>query len=581
MEENEISNRLASVVKGEADLITELLAIEHELPYGSKDFVAPTIKHLNVKETDIFISATEAIRNGKDIFRVSELLVALFTELRPIEVSTLLNFLQEYFDKTKNDLAGGRFYDSIKEKSKNDIEWALSLTQEILRRRDERLYSFLLTSYLGVTQADFTQGYEKIIKLTKSDESRLKQTGLRGLGLLERVPDSQKEEIAEILSRYSTDSDEDIAASAAFSLCRFAAVSKVLEEKKIELSLIGKPAARYEIMTHIWGNVSNARAISSADLTAIKNICNYNLEHKGITNNLDSLLYLLITNNHINEVEQILTEWVLKHSAEEHRRSIFVESFDSAVFEIVKNQTLLKLLFTKWLNSDDLRFHHVLSKIASYMASRGMRRAEFDLSILASFNYDDHLFIVRKIIGYILDFDISISLVLSILQLDSFDKDVGDLVASVLVEYIGYNYTYKTIQRLQSELESSSEQAKKILNLCIKELETRSNKLKSLNRANELLPNSDHAIRLNKSFQKAMSKSMEEARAKSPLLGMVSQVSIREGLSWFSFHHGQYHEPSKMNHFSHGIELPRKDVLDEIGASMERVEFRQAKRGES
>jgi hypothetical protein len=581
MEENEISNRLAAVAKGEADLITELLAIEHELPYGSKDFVAPTIKHLNVKKTDIFISATEAIRNGKDIFRVSELLVALFKELQPIKVSTLLDFLQEYFDKTKNELAWSRFYDLIKEKSKNDIEWALSLTQEILRRRDERLYSFLLTSYLGVTQADFAQGYEKIIKLTKSDESRLRQTGLRALGLLERVPDSQKEEIAEILSRYSTDSDDDIAASATFSLCRFATVSNVLEEKKIELSLIGKPAARYEIITHIWITVSDAKRISSADLAAVKNICNYDLEHKGITNSLDSLLYLLITNNHIDEAEQILTDWISKHSAEEHRRSIFVESFDSTVFEIVKNQSLLRRIITKWLNSDDSRFHHVLSKITSYMASRGMRRAEFDLSIVASFNYDDHLFIVRKIIGYILDFDISISLVLSILQLDSFNKDVGDLVASVLVEHIGYNYTHKTIQRLQSELEPSSEQAKKILNMCIKVLEKRSNKLKSLNRANELLPNSDHAIRLNKSFQKDMSKSMEEARAKSPLLGMVSQVSIREGLSWFSFHHGQYHEPSKMNHFSHGIELPRKDVLDEIGASMERVGFRQAKRGES
>lgn len=581
MEQNEISNRLAAVAKGEADLITELLAIEHELPYGSKDFVAPTIELLSAKNTDIFIPAADAIRNGKDVFRVSELLVALFKELQLIKISTLLDFLQEYFDKTKNDLAGGRFYDLIKEKSKNDVAWALSLTQEILLRGDERLYSFLLTAYLGVSQADFAQAYEKINYLIQSDESRLRQTGLRTLGLLEGVPDSQREEIAEILSRYSTDSDEDIAASATFSLCRFAAGSKVLEEKKTELSLIGKPAARYEIMTHIWVNVSNAKAISSVDLTAVKNICNYDLEHKGITNNLDSLLYLLITNNHINEVEQILTEWILKHSAEEHRRSIFVESFDSTVFEIVKNQNLLKLIITKWLNSDDSRFHHVLSKITSYMASHGMRRAEFDLSILASFNYDDHLFIVRKIIGYILDFDISISLVLSILKLDSFNKDVGDLVASVLVEHIGYNYTHKTIQRLQSELESSPDQAKKILNMCIKELEKRSNELKSLNRANELLPNSDHATRLNKSFQKAMSKSMEEARAKSPLLGMVSQVAIREGKSWFSFHHGQYHEPSKMNHFSHGIELPRKDVLDEIGASIERVGFRQAKRGES
>lgn len=581
MEQNEISKRLDAVACGDAELITELLAIEHELPYGSQEFISPVVNFLNVTRVDIFAECANSLREGKDAFRIAELLVALFGDLQTLNIFSLQEFLQEYFHKTKNDFGVGRFYEPIKARSKNDANWGLEFAQEILNRKDERLYVFLMAAYLGVAQSDFTQGYDKLIQLIKSDEPYLQQNGLKALGQFAAVPDSQKkEELTEILLRYSADENENIAANAAFSLCRFASTSKLLEDKKIELSVTGKPAVRYEIVTHIWITISDTKKISAADLTAIKNICNYDLQHRGITEKLDSLVYLLLTYDRVNEVEQILNEWIVNHPIRVHLDSSFVELFDATVFQITKNQTFVTRVITKWLNSDDSRFHHVLSEVVSYMASLEMKKIELDLNLLSGFSYDDHLFIIRKIVGYILDFDISISLILSILRLAKFEKDVGDLVGSVLVEHIGYNYTHRTIKRLELEIESSSDRSEEILKLCIGELEQRGNELKSLNRSSEILPNSDHAIRLNKAFRKAMSNSMEESKAKSSFLSLVSQVSIKEGLSWFSFHHGQYHEPSKMGRFSHDLELPRKDVVDEIGALMERVGFRQAERGE-
>lgn len=581
MDQNEIANRLDSVRKGEADLISELLAIEHELPYGSKDFIAPTVALISANQIDIFAQAIEAVRGGKDVFRVAELLRNIFSELPQITASTFLDFLLEYSAKTQNDLAGGRFYEPIKEKCKNEIKWAFSLAEEIFKRNDEKLYSFLITAYLGVAQSDFTSGYDAIIALTKKEDFHFRQNGLRALGLLENVSEDKLEEVVAILLKHSNDSDEGILSNTVFSICKLAKRSEELEKKRLELSHTGSPFVKYEIINDLFGVSFREKTINENNLLILKNICEYSLTYKGITDSLDSILYNLLRNNHEDIVEEILTEWILKHTPKEHYESDFCEIFNSTIYEMVKNQKLMKLIATKWLNSDDSRFHHVLSEAFSYMTSHGVKRAELDLSILAGLAYNDHLYIVRKIIGYILDFDISISLVISFLRLNPLSKEVGNLVASVLVEHIGYNYTHQTIERLKSELETSNENAKKIINLCIGELENRGNELKSLGCINELVPNSDHRIRLDKAFQKAMGKSMEAARAKSPMLGIINHVSIIEGRSWFSFHHGQYNEPSKMQHFSHGVELPRKDVLDEIGASMERTGFRHAKRGES
>ena len=55
---------------------------------------------------------------------------------------------------------------------------------------------------------------------------------------------------------------------------------------------------------------------------------------------------------------------------------------------------------------------------------------------------------------------------------------------------------------------------------------------------------------------------------------------IKEGIGWFSYMHGKYSEVSSMKNFSESIELPKADVLDEVGAIIERQGFRAAKRGQ-
>ncbi|RZK64952.1 MAG: hypothetical protein EOO85_29015, partial [Pedobacter sp.] len=95
MNQSEIFKKLESVCKNGGDLISDLLTIEHELPYESKEFVTPTIQILSDKNIDIFKQALKSIHEGKNIFRVSELLKSLFAELPNIAISSLLDFLQE------------------------------------------------------------------------------------------------------------------------------------------------------------------------------------------------------------------------------------------------------------------------------------------------------------------------------------------------------------------------------------------------------------------------------------------------------------------------------------------------------
>ena len=288
-----------------------------------------------------------------------------------------------------------------------------------------------------------------------------------------------------------------------------------------------------------------------------------------------------MSKNRTKEVKDILTTWVSSHTFEDHKQYNFTKQFEFSIFEI-KNNELIETIITEWFNSDDSRFHHVLQDIISYMGAHGIKTVEFNLEIIKSFNDKDFLYVVRKILGFTHDFNISISLLLSILKLEPLSNKTAALVSSVLIEHIGENYLVKTIDRLSLEIKTASKETEKFkaLNTALYELQKRKNQRSALSNRNELMPNANHQAKLNKAFHENTKALMKEAQKESVIQSLVPQVLIKSGLSTFSFINGGYQEPSKMVSLSHGIELPKKDVLDEVGASIERSGFRLVRRGE-
>jgi hypothetical protein len=576
----QIHQRLFSAAaNGSVSFVTELLAIEHMLPYQDKVFVDSTSDFLNKQNFDLFRLAADAISLGQDVFRVAHTLIEILPQLNQIEPNSLLEFLKVYDEKTKNDLAGGQLFEPLRKRSASNKDWAINLEKIILENTDKRFHTYLLAIYLGLSDSNFDLGYSKIKSAYSADAKELKSMGLRGIGLLGKLPDEMKKETFDALILGANDTDEIIAANAAFSISRRYGEDSVLNDKRVELSKNASPAVRFEILRQIQFKKGS---LETSDIEIVKNLCEYDFNLKGITDSLDSIIYFLVSKGQTDLAKEILTTWVASHSIAEHRQYNFTEQFNSSVFEVLKNKTLIDLIITEWFNSDDFRYHYVLQEIISYMGVHGIRAASLNLDILKSFNDADFLYIVRKILGFTHDFDISISLVLSILQLDSLTRKTASLAASVIIEHIGENYLTKTLERLNLEIKTTTTGTEKFnaLNTAITELQRKQDQRTKLSDCVELMPNADHQAELNKAFNKSMAASMKEARKKSVIQRLLTHVTIKSGISTFSFVNGEYRDPTKMGSYSHGVELPKKDVLDEVGASFERSGFRLAKRGE-
>ncbi|MBK9038030.1 MAG: hypothetical protein IPL83_02525 [Bdellovibrionales bacterium] len=575
----EIKERLVSAhQKGSVGFITELLAIEQMLPYGDQGFIEAASEYVNERAADIFQIASDAIASGQDVFRIAHI-VPIFPLIELIEATSLLSFLRIYDEKTENDMMSGQLFEPVRKRASLQKDWARNLESVILEKEQKRFYSYLLAIYLGFSDSDLSFGYGKIKTAYTSEVPELRGIGLRGIAILPKLSDEEKQESFKVLILSADSSDEAVACNSAFSIARLHSESEDLNRKRIELSKTSVPAVRFEILRQIQFKQGT---LTPDDIQIVKNLCVYDLSLKGISDSLDNIIYFLITKGEADAVRDILNTWVASHSFEEHVSCNFPEIFDSSAFEMLKNRDLMQRLITDWFNADDSRFHHVLQEVISYMGVHGTKTIALEPAAVSSWTDDDVLYVVRKVLGFVHDFDISISLILSILDREILSGKTAGVIRSVLVEHIGDNYLVRTIDRLNSEIQNAVAGSTKFKTLsdALQRLQEKLSAKSALSRRDELMPNAAHEAELNRAFHKSMNASMKEARKKSVLGNLFSQITVRDALSTFSYTHGEFRPPSKMGSFSHGIELPKKDVLDEVGASFERAGFRLAKRGE-
>ncbi|MBW7874673.1 MAG: hypothetical protein H3C47_01645 [Candidatus Cloacimonetes bacterium] len=559
--------------------ITELLAIEHMLPFQDQVFIDSTSDFLNCQGLDLLHIASEAVTSGQDIFRVAHLVTLIFAKLNDIAPSSLLGFLTIYDEKTKNDLMNGQLAEPIRKRVACNKEWAFNLEEVIVTNDCKGLYRYLLPIYLGLSDADRSCGFSKIQSAYSSEDHDIKAVGLRCLGLLGSLPDHFRGESFAVLIEGVDSTHETIAASAAFSLSRLYQECPELGRKRIELSKSPSTHVRFEILKQIH---LRQEMLDSDDIQIVKNLCAYDLKYRAITNSLDAIIHSLANKGHTEIVLDILTEWVTARSHEEIKQYDFTDMFPCSISGLLENHTLLNRIITEWLNSEDLRFHLVLEKMFFFIGTHNVTNASLDLEILNSFQYDDFVYIVRKILGFVHNFEISINLILSVLDLSPLSHDTACLVKSVLTEHIGTNHLVQTTEKLNQELLKATVGTIKnaVLNETILELQQRRKEISALDHCNELIPDPDHQTKLDKALRDSLNIAFAKAREKSVLLGLFSRVNIIEGSAFFSFLNGEYRDPSPMQQFSHELVFPKNDLIDEVGASLERFNFRIVKRGE-
>ncbi|HBC0466334.1 TPA: hypothetical protein I8Y90_000345 [Legionella pneumophila] len=575
-----IRDTLEKVKDNPHELMETLLSLYRKLPSEKLDFYEEVSNFINDEKIDIYDVALNVISKGKNIFIVSHLLSQLANNIKIINSETFLAFLTLYYEETTNDLAANIFYEPIKKLAENADSGLEKIEQEILINKEQRLYGYLNAIYVGYAKRDILVGYSKFMDMINSGAHLLISLGLRGLGLLQNIPEDLFTEIKKTCLSYSEFEDEDFISNATFTLYKLIKYDEKLHEKIIFLSQKNIAKVQFELLNLI----STKGEIDQTDLEIICNICQYDLCFKGISDQIDFICFKLLEKNNLIAFLKIFNHWIHLHSIKEIQKTNITTIFKLSIPIVLQRHEIMKKLVTDWFNSDDPRYHIALMYIFSYLSTHNPESMELDTDILSNLKLNDVLYIVRKILGYVYDDESAIFLIASILKMKKISTSVEKIINETLAEIYGDRVPLKTKIILENLLKSDysySRKARSIINKCIERISNKMERIETLGKLNELQPNVDYQIKLSLAFQKFISKASDDALENSPLISSVNKVKIKTGNGWFQYSNGSYSQITPMQKFTHTLEFPREMMLDEIGSVIQRTAFQQAKRNES
>ena len=229
-----------------------------------------------------------------------------------------------------------------------------------------------------------------------------------------------------------------------------------------------------------------------------------------------------------------------------------------------------------------MRLPAAAAGLLSYAKLHGFRKPEFSVDRLDALDRSDLLFLTRRLVGFIYAETDSVSLTMSMFKSRDVTSRALPILRSLIVDEIGYDYPDAMIEELKSFAENLTDlELNAFVLSAIEAIQSRVNDIASLPRLIELRPPSSLHRPLARARATQMNKAMEGARKDSLIRQLATEVPIKGGKGYFSFHEGTYTEPSYLKSFSHSITLPRRVVLDEVGYEINLFMLRNAKRGES
>jgi hypothetical protein len=171
---------------------------------------------------------------------------------------------------------------------------------------------------------------------------------------------------------------------------------------------------------------------------------------------------------------------------------------------------------------------------------------------------------------------------LFLLDRDNIDDRIKGLVIGIFSENIGKDYPKNVVDFCNRVISLKEEISIKIemANIIITNLEKYFNILKSLPNLKELSFPTHETHRIHLEESKQMGELMEEAREKSIMRQITTEVPLKCGRGWFAYRDGKYSQPSYLSGISRSVVMPSSIVSHPVTAEMRRMGFRKAKRGE-
>jgi len=579
-----INNLFLRKKENPSALFNELHNIWREEIREKNKFSCQYIQELNDKHCiDICLLAVQAVDNGFNCWDVLFILQDAIPKINN-NIDSVIQLFERFYKSMQGDLASGQQYLPVEQLTKEQPIFARQLLDKLLADPAAFSAGYISTIFCSLSGQDKTNIHNELLALTHNESVYIVQAAINALGRLDyKIPKDQKifEKSLQVLYELSKKNVQDIDIAIVQAYGNLAEISEQAQKGLVAYAKQGNPHVHYQISEELFKNCkqfNQEQWFKDCMMELTRTSC----LHKGTINYLDRILYGLIQEaQDWNYVENFLTEWVIKSDINKNSNEEADSLFASTFSLLLKNKEKVGNLITNLLNNDDYRAHNLITNLAHALSIHEIIGVELDKKVLNSLNFDDILFISRKILGYIFWPDLTCSLIYSILEKEGIDDKVRALVINIFTDLIGRDYPEKTINFLNERIKNSNQKETKCktCKIIIKNIEEYQNLLKELPRLKELIPPSKQCYKIALEESKKMAETMERAQKKSIFQQVVTKIPLKYGRAWFSYRQGKYDKPNPLSSFSRSVKIPRSESIESISAAIRRADFQLAKRG--
>lgn len=563
-----------------------LFDVAHEIwrhEIGDSDLASGRFLALTEERINVLHAATLLISNStRPTFDILGLVEAALPYLPRITVSDLISVVVAQHSKTQGDLAYGRLFSSIQKTlaTQPPLAWELYDTlRSGLGEATNNLYGASLVALSNTEELD---------RVARAAIEDARSPGLLGqaatwvLGrlLAERaLSDELTEGCIEVLTANAKVKEDKLRLAAIHALSVAAPKHMKLNDNLVRLASMGGIHVCGIVADYLLHNLG--ALVDAPDLPRFLNVLL--IIEPGFTSAIDSmdsvLAHLIRSDKHSELALRWLTDWLRMNREHVMEGASLVKSFDQVLNMLVGRPQLLSSLVTDWFLSEEPAHAVSCGEVISFVSIREVKGVTLSRERLDNLDIDGLIFLVRRILGYVYNEDILLSLIFSLLDTTNPSSRTHSLVESLLVNEIGNDYPSVTLEAITLRTGLASADEKSMLDRAHEKIMAYEAAIDSLPMLHELRPPLQlrRAIALKKSVD--MRKSMDAANEKSIWRQLATQVPLKGGVGWFSVENGHVGEVQPLRSMSHSILIPRRAVSDPIGYEIQRLGFRIVKRG--
>jgi len=520
----------------------------------------------NIPNIDYFELAFKALNENGRVWNISNILKELVPYSK-YEIQNIIKLLIELYEK-KDHAAHFQITQSL---ALSNYEVAKELLEKFSHDFSQPFIIPHIAAILSVLHNKYNESqYKTVISFLDSDDNiinlKIAISNIRYFNFSNR----ELKEILELFKEKVKLSNEEIDRALLYSSCdliekgyEYFSEILLLYMNHSDINIKGYMA---QVLFYTRESYLNKKWFKKSFLSII----DVDIEHQNIIHNIEFVLEEFLKNDDYSYIKEFLFKWLEKGNLSSISSKSTLSTFSGEFNE----HKLFNRFVTESLVYENNQLHQILPHLIE-------KDIQLDVEIMESFSYEDYLYVCRKILGYFHEFSIMNTMIFSILSVNNLSKRVKDLVTSILVNYIGKDYSHNTLEFFKNLDDFSlNKNEKEVKDKVVNVLEKYNEQIKALPILKELTPPSQQNRLISRTNRITMGKAMKESEKDSFWSQIATKIPICCGRGWFGEFNGDLTDVSYMQSHSHSITMPVSSRTHPVHYELERFNMRVDTKGD-